>query len=277
MATDYAASVQGVALRVTQLDADGTLGNKSITTTKFIRVSFTPEYEAGDEVTEKAADGTICVTFKAPDTLKRCNMEIAICEPDPDITSLLGGGVLLTDAIDDSTMGWASPQVGEDPTPNGVAVEVWSRAIVDGKAAATNPYFYWIFPYVRTRQSGDRVIENGLLANTFEGQGLGNTWFANGPDGRWEWPSATGRPYAYARTDWAPSAGTSINYYVAPGDVLTNSSITASDVTNAAKLAGLGYIANPTTRWTVGQKVTISGFDFHWTGTAWASGASVGS
>jgi hypothetical protein len=55
------------------------------------------------------------------------------------------------------------------------------------------------------RQSGDRVIENGLMANTFEGYGLGNANFGSGIDGRWEFPVAAERPYAYARTSWAPT------------------------------------------------------------------------
>lgn len=214
MATQsYAASVQGVAIRVTRLDSTGALMNgpvDSYTMQSFIRVSFTPEYEAGDEITEKAADGTICVTFQAPDTLKRVTMEVAICEPDPEFTALVSGGVLLTrqgtpgnDATAQS-VGWASGQVGEDPSRDGVAVEVWSYAVVNGKRAAVNPYYQWIFPYVKVRQSGDRVIENGLLANTFEGFGLGNSEFGIGPDGRWEWPTATDRPYAYARVPWAP-------------------------------------------------------------------------
>lgn len=214
MATqDFAASVQGVAIRVTRLNAIGELmtgPTDSYTTSSFIRVSFTPEYEEGDEITEKAANGTICVTFKAPDTLKRVTMEIAICEPDPEFTALVSGGLLLTrqgTSGDDSTVksvGWASGQVGEDPSRDGVAVEVWSYAVQNGKKANVNPYFHWIFPYVKVRQSGDRVIENGLLANTFEGFGLGNINFQEGPDGRWEWPAAADRPYMYARTSWAP-------------------------------------------------------------------------
>jgi hypothetical protein len=94
--------------------------------------------------------------------------------------------------------------VGEDPSGDGVAVEVWSYAVKDGKRASVNPYFHWVFPYVKVRQSGDRVIENGLLANTFEGFGLGNVEFDEGPDGRWEWPLVTERPYMYARSSWAP-------------------------------------------------------------------------
>jgi len=76
--------------------------------------------------------------------------------------------------------------------------------VKNGKRASLLPYFHWIFPYAKFRQSGDRVIENGMLASTFEGYGLGNGNFAAGADGRWEFPVAAERPYAYARTDWAP-------------------------------------------------------------------------
>jgi hypothetical protein len=99
MATqDYAASIQGVSIRVTRLDAAGNLLNgagDSYTTSAFMRASFTPEYEEGEEITEKGANGVICVSYKAPDTLKRITMELAICEPDPELSQLLSGGLLL--------------------------------------------------------------------------------------------------------------------------------------------------------------------------------------
>jgi len=210
MPEDYAASVQGVAIRATPLNSTGGLVvSESYISKSFIRVSFTPEYEEGDEITEKNADGTICVTFKAPDTLKRVTMEIAVCDPDPVLSAMLSGGVVLAGKAlpgdaDNSALGWASAQVGEDPSGDGVAVEVWSRAIVDGKPAQPNPYFHWVFPYVKTRLSGDRVIENGLLANTYEGFGVGNDSFDGGPDDggptEWRWPDVTDRPYMYARS-----------------------------------------------------------------------------
>jgi hypothetical protein len=43
-----------------------------------------------------------------------------------------------------------------------------------------------------------------MLANTFEGYGLGNALFGAGPDGRWEFPVAAERPYSYSRASWAP-------------------------------------------------------------------------
>jgi hypothetical protein len=136
MATqDYAASVQGVAIRVTRLDASGNLltdPGDSYTTSAFLRTSFTPEYEEGDEIVEKSANGTVCVSYKAPDTLKRITMELAICEPDTELTALLAGGLLLRKnlgtyaAPDRTSIGWAAPAVGDDPAGNGVALEVWS-------------------------------------------------------------------------------------------------------------------------------------------------------
>ena len=210
MATqEYAASIQGVSIRVTRLDAAGNLLNgpgDSYTTSAFMRVSFTPEYEEGDEITEKSANGTVCVTYKAPDTLKRITMELAICEPDSELSQLLSGGLLLRKTVDGvvKSVGWAAPGVGDDPAGNGVAIEAWSHAVKDGKRASVLPYFHWVFPYAKLRQSGDRVIENGMLATTFEGYGLGNKNFGSAVDGRWEFPIAAERPYSYSRASWAP-------------------------------------------------------------------------
>lgn len=249
MATqDYAASIQGVSIRVTRLDAAGNLLNgagDSYTTSAFMRVSFTPEYEEGDEITEKSANGSVCVTYKSPDTLKRITMELAICEPDPELTNLISGGLLLRKNLgtlaspDNKSIGWSSPAVGDDPAGNGVAIETWSHAVKDGKRASTLPYFHWVFPYVKLRQSGDRVIENGLLANTFEGYGLGNVNFLDGIDDRWEFPTAAERPYSYARTSWAP---TGLNgFYTWHGDLLAT--LASSTVTGS----GSSVVATVTT------------------------------
>lgn len=329
MATqDYAASVQGAAIRVTRLNAAGALltgALDSYTTSAFIRMSFTPEYEDGEEITEKAADGTVCVSFKAPDRLKRATMELAICEPDPELTALLAGGVLLsrntstatavtitaTSAVTfggtavtivlgsshgitagdnvtvasftaptsingikrvltttstqitfastetaatvvtglgtvtdrtDTSVGWAAPAIGDDPSGNGVAIECWSHAVANGKRASSYPYFHWIFPYARLRQSGDRVIENGMLANTFEGYGIGNTAFGTGPDGRWSWSEVTDRPYAYARSDWSPSLGYYKGFYTWSGTTAptATASLPVADVDTDFNVPG-GY------------------------------------
>jgi hypothetical protein len=269
MATqDYAASVQGVAIRVTRLDAAGNLLNgpgDSYTTSAFLRASFTPEYEEGDEIVEKSADGTICVSYKAPDTLKRITMEIAICEPDPELTALMSGGLLLRKNFgsfaspENKSIGWAAPGVGDDPAGNGVAIEVWSFAVKDGRRASTLPYFYWVFPYAKLRQSGDRVIENGMLANTFEGYGLGNIAFGSGLDERWEFPIATERPYSYSRGSWAPEGLKGFyRWFGESTKSISNKSLT-SEIATLTTSTAHGF--------EVGQSVVITGVDSTFNGT----------
>lgn len=269
MATqDYAASVQGVAIRVTRLDAAGNLLNQpgdSYTTTAFMRTSFTPEYEDGDEIVEKSADGTVCVSYKAPDTMKRITMELAICEPDTELTALISGGILLRKNFgsfaspDNKSIGWGAPSVGDDPTGNGVALECWSFAVKDGRRSATLPYFHWVFPYCRLRQSGDRVIENGMLATTFEGYGLGNINFADGKDGRWEWPVSTERSYSYARASWAPSGLK--GFYTWHKDL-------AASVNNKSLTSNIATLTTSSAHgFTTGQSVVVAGVDATFNGT----------
>jgi hypothetical protein len=207
MAQDYAASISGSAIRVTKLNADGTLAtgaSASYVTKAVISLSMTPEYEDGDEFVQKNAGGEVCVTFKAPDTLKRVSLEIAICNPDPEFTAMVAGGELLS--ASGQSVGWAAPIIGTDANPNGVAVEMWSRAIVAGKPASSNPFWHWIFPYAVLRQGGDRTIENDILATAFEGWGVGNLGFGSGPAApRWAFPALTDRAYAYARTSSIPT------------------------------------------------------------------------
>jgi hypothetical protein len=248
-----------------------------------MRISFTPEYEEGDEITEKSANGAVCVTYKSPDTLKRIKLELAICEPDPELTNLISGGLLLRKnlgtfaAPNNQSIGWAAPGVGDDPAGNGVSIEAWSWAIKDGKKASTLPYFQWVFPYAKLRQSGDRVIENGMLATTFEGYGLGNVNFGSAPDGRWEFPTAAERPYSYARAAYAPTGlkGFYTWNYAGEGssENTTYNAVTSLDsvsvkVTTAALTSNVVTLTSSTAHgFITGQSLTVSGVDTQFTVT----------
>jgi hypothetical protein len=76
-------------------------------------------------------------------------------------------------------------------------------------------------------------------------------------------------PTAYG-TGYAPG-----KQYASPGTkYAAEPTVTASDQSNADKLAGLTYRAVPQTAWLTGQKITVGTYDFHWTGTKWAPGAA---
>lgn len=212
MATDHSASVQGVALRVCKLGADGKpmVGPKSsIVTDAFMRFGFTPEYTAGEEIEEKGANGNVCIYYQAPDVLKRVTFSLAICNPSPELHEMLiGGNILLPDAGTDA-VGYASPALGIDSTPNGVAFEVYSRRIISGRPAPDFPFWRWVFPYAKMKLTGDRVLENGAMANEFEGWGVGNSGYRKGAAG--DWPYQTDRAYQYAKVATAPLG---VNDYV---------------------------------------------------------------
>jgi len=101
-------------------------------------------------------------------------------------------------------------------------------------------------------------------------------------------PPLTGQP-AWATDQYVVTAGGDIRWTGAawaaytgpkkassePGDMFpSDTAITASDITNANKLGPAGYVANPTTAWLTTEKITVNGFDFHWSGTVWAPGAA---
>lgn len=216
---DGAASVRGVALRVTKLGVDGApdpLADCPVYVTGgFIRFAFTPEYSDGDEIEIKNAAGEVCVYYKMPDTLKQVTFTLELCDPDPVLTQALAGGDILADTVDQTkALGYASAPIGTETTPNGVAIEVWANAISGGKVAASKPYWHYLFPYAQMRLSGERALENGNLATVFEGRGVGNAEFGKGPSidgvtpaGKYQWPfdAYTDRPFAYTRVDAAPT------------------------------------------------------------------------
>lgn len=180
-ARDGASSVLGRLMRVTPLTTSGAVDTTRpvYVTTGFMTASFSPEFEDGDEITEKAANGAVCISYKADDTLKRLNFSLSVCSPDPEAAAVIAGGSLLEanpaacDGVAGTYTGYSSAAIGS-AVDNPVAIEIWSVANVGGKPAAGQPYWHWVFPYVKVRYTGDREFGNSALANEFEGQGLGN-------------------------------------------------------------------------------------------------------
>lgn len=213
MAYDKSASISGSVIRVTRLNADGSTAvgpSASFVTRAFISVKITPEYEAGTDITTKLADGTIGIAYKTPNTLKRVNITLGVENPDPELTELISGGTILG-----ASQGFAAPLMGEIGSPNGVSIEVWSKAILNGRPAAVNPYWHWLMPYTQMQGSGDKTIAEGVLGTEFTGYGVGNPLFGVGSGNAPTWPWITDRAYAYARTAVIPDIPAGGSGYVA--------------------------------------------------------------
>jgi hypothetical protein len=205
-------------IRVTPLNLDGSIDSTRpiLTTNGFITASF------GTEITEKAADGTICIQYKADDSLKGITFNLSLCTPDPEAAALIAGGKIICAAADvtdadgnvvvkaGEIIGYSSPAVGAS-VGNPVAIEIWSKAIVKGKPAAGTPYWHWAFPYVRVRYEGDREFTNGALSNEYSGTGVGNETLmaaglnpANPGDDFVTYKEALANPFSYVRTTSKP-------------------------------------------------------------------------
>lgn len=201
---DCAGSVQAIRVRLAKLDESGAplAGAGNVYSSKgLVSLQFTPEYEEGEEQTQKNGAGEICIQYKDEDRLKRINLELVICTPDPELHALLAGGDLVTDGGD--VIGYNYPAVGSSPNPNGVSIEAWSKAIVDGHIAEDRPYIRWVFPRVKFRV-GQKTLENSPMTHPFTGAGEENPAWLDGPAN--DWPHIDGRMAGFARDDAIPDA-----------------------------------------------------------------------
>lgn len=222
---DGASSVQGVMARITRLTVDGSIDEDypSFVTKGYISASFSPEFEDGEEISEKNASGEVCISWKGDDSLTRIGFNLALCTPDPEASALLAGGKVIVACADDipndvatgDVIGYSSPAIGAT-VGNPVAIEIWSIANVGGKPATGYPYWHWAFPYVKVRYEGDREFSNGALANEFTGQGLGNDALAEGDGleyaeanefGAAAYAEALMNPFSYVRAAELPTEG----------------------------------------------------------------------
>lgn len=124
---------------MTRLDSCGaypvpTTANSLVTSSGFVSVQYELDYEAGEEIVQKNADGNFCVNDRTCDLFKRTMVTISFCNVDPDIMSLITGNSVEVDGAGND-VGF---RVAENLTCNQFALELWTG--IDGQAAcpATN-------------------------------------------------------------------------------------------------------------------------------------------
>lgn len=120
----------------------------------------------------------------------------------------VGVAVTTSGAPGSNVIGYRAPEVNVDATPNGVSVEVWSRAIRDNAFDAALPYYHWVLPRARLVPS-DAITMGAEDATTptFEGTLEQNSSFGTGPAADIAFP--TDRIYQFCRVASIPdlSAG----------------------------------------------------------------------
>lgn len=202
MSYDGAGSLFALGMRLTKLAADGSVlagPENCYTTDALVQLQLGLEYETGDEITQKNGAGRVCLTYKAPDTLKRGTIKsLQVCDPDPNVLQFLMGGRVLESGA--NQVGYAAPEVGQDATPNGVSIEVWTRAIING---AQSGYFWWVIPRAQLTPSKEWELSGANpLVPELDGVGTQNINWLDGPFN--DWPFMSERVWQFAETATLP-------------------------------------------------------------------------
>lgn len=204
---DGAASLHLVALRVTQLKADGThAAQNTYVSQDLVRLEFNPDIEAGPEISDRNAAGNLSVTWKIMDVLKRLTVSLEVMKPDPVLEVLLTGGQTFMSGT--NVEGFQYPPIMVEGNPNGVSIEGWTRAVVNGAQPLDFPYWRWVLPLVKLRKS-NRVADTNRMANVYEGFGFENPQWGSGPDGTFIYDSS--RVVNVMRDKAIPSTTTAVS------------------------------------------------------------------
>ncbi|MDN5919083.1 MAG: fibronectin type III domain-containing protein [Pseudonocardia sp.] len=193
MGYNKAGMLQAVLARFTRIDIQGNPipGPKnSFWSDSLISISYTAAYNKQDDVSITNGAGRVCMTFSPPQTLLRMDIgDINFCYPDPEAIEFLAGGVVFTgeeEAGETPAIGYAFPNIGVDPKPFGVGMELWSSQVQNG---AVTGYFHWLMPRTYLQFTKDQQLNGTDPYNTgLEGISVENPNWGAGPDGSWSYP-----------------------------------------------------------------------------------------
>lgn len=194
MGYNKAGMLQAVLARFTRIDITGKPipGPKnSFWSDSLISISYTAAYNKQDDISITNGAGRVCMTYSPPQTLLRMDIgDINFCFPDPEAIEFLAGGVVFTGTPDEGgdipAVGYAFPNIGVDPKPFGVGMELWSSQVQNG---AVTGYFHWLMPRTFLQFTKDQQLNGTDPYNTgLEGISVENPQWGTGPDGSWTYP-----------------------------------------------------------------------------------------
>lgn len=194
-----AGSVFALGMRVAILGPTGAPQRGPVSayvTDNLVKIDFSVEYRDGVEVERLNGAAKACLYYSSHPTIKRLSMDgLELCYPDAELEQLLGGGDTLLDT-EGRVVGYAAPEVGSDPVPNGVSIEAWSSAVADDGVVEDLPYIRWVFPR-EFLKSDKGTISSDAFASAFLGLGNQNPNWGSGPFNDWDHES--GRVYQWTR------------------------------------------------------------------------------
>lgn len=177
--------VRGRVMRITKLDACGVpvTGTSSIVTSSgFIAVNLSPQYEDATPIKVEAANGVLCINDPGCPQFSNIEAEIQFCGVDPDMfTMITGDPVVLNDATPTpASVGFRIR--GQDVCNTFFGLEVWSDVSGQTCTTATKQYWYHLLPFLGSPQWGDFSIQNDAVNFTITASTLAGSGWGTGPN-----------------------------------------------------------------------------------------------
>lgn len=178
--------VRGKMLRATKLDPCGrpvrdTSGWPVHVVTKgFISVEYAPEFDDGDEIEQKDANGDPCVYIPARRRVKFYNVTVTACKVDPELYTMVTGMPVVLDEHGVATGMRVTSRIN---LSTAVALELWSgTAARKCTPGSPRPRFgYFLLPQVIDGHVTDFTIENGASNFTLTGKAVEGEGWGTGP------------------------------------------------------------------------------------------------
>lgn len=176
-------------MRLIKLDVCGNpvtgASSAVIVSNGFISIAPSPQYQDGEEHTQRRADGTLCVYQKDPSELTRVDITTNFCVLDPDAIVVISGERLLT------TGGVTGTGVayGEGVLTARHSLEVWQPVTGAGAcdASGNQQFVYWAFMNAGNTKIQDLTFENAPFQFTtlVETKAVGPLWLERSGAATW--------------------------------------------------------------------------------------------
>ena len=211
MADMSAVPIKGRVMRLISLDVCGNpitgASGLQVITKGFIQIQLDPQYEDGEQIRQKLADGSLCVNDDDDDEFTMMQLTVDMCGVCPSVEQIVNGARLLGTGAPVTGTGAA---YGEGVISSRFSLEVWQNVTGRGNcdpATGLPRYVYWSFPNVGHARRGASTIENAGLTMQFiaKTDGVGVLW-GDGPGtlGPWAPAFVEGEHYLWNITTVAP-------------------------------------------------------------------------
>jgi len=181
--------IQARVARLIKLDVCGNpvtgASSAVVVTDGFISIEPSPQYQDGEEHTQRKANGALCVYQKDASELTRVDLTTNFCVLDPDAIVVITGERLLTT----NTVTGTGVAYGEGLLTSRHSLEVWQPVTGLGAcdASGQQQFVYWAFMNAGNAKIQDFTFENAPFQFTtlVETRSVGPLWLSRSGAATW--------------------------------------------------------------------------------------------